>query len=463
MSHLAAFLRAQGNIVLGCDVEEDFFTAPILAGIKINSFDDELSEHIDALIYSGAYNDKLNVINYCKLKGVPIYSYPEFLALLSKGIKTYGVSGTHGKTTTTAYTSYLLKSLSFKGGAIFGSFLLDLSIYNEGKDALVIEACEYKNHFNLYQLAGLVITNIDFDHPDYFKTLDDVKESFHQRFLTLGQNGVVICHSSAYNIVSRWVCERPDIKVIVYSKGKYSVINSYDSYEVDGVKINTGEKNHLILDDIVAAMLLSAVIILRNNNKELSDNNIHQELIKLASFIPAFPGVASRGEVVQIKNNITFISDYAHHPNEIKTCIDNTRQKYPSSRIIVLFMPHTATRTKALLKDFASALSLADDVFIQNVYSSARHDEVKENLSLALTKEIEKKVFRSFLSKINQVVYIKDDDSAVDIVSAFLLSGDVCITMGAGNNRKLIKRIIDKLWKVWPLMVIAHIHLMSFS
>ena len=108
-------------------------------------------------------------------------------------------------------------------------------------------------------------------------------------------------------------------------------------------------------------------------------------------------------------------------------------------------MPHTASRTKALMNDFATSLALADCIFVQDVYSSARDDRSKENLSRVLVKNIEKKVFRSLYGKASQVVYLEDNDMASQIIAAALLSGDICITMGAGDNRKLIKRIVDFL------------------
>ena len=442
MSHLAAFLKKQGHNVSGCDVKEDFFTSPILKGINIFSFQDSLPSKTDIVIYSSAYENKnITPLVEALKRNISVYTYPEFLAVLSKESSTYGVAGTHGKTTTTAYASYFLKSANANCGAIFGSFLLDNSVYYNGKRNLLLEACEYRDHFNLYTLDGLVITNIEYDHPDYFNCLDEVKNTFHKRVISVNQNGIVICHKSVHNLVSSWCLERPDIKIISYSNNRFKIDNDA---ELD-VNFDCSEMAINIKDDILASLLISAVIILRDSNTSFDSYILLEKVNMLKEYISSFPGVASRGEVVCKKNDITFICDYAHHPTEIKTCIENIRKKYPASRIVVTFMPHTASRTKALMNDFVSSLSLADTVFIQDVYSSARGDNSNENLSKQLVKKIEKKMFRSLYSTISQVVYLPCDDMAVRVISSFLLSGDICITMGAGDNRKLIKRIVDNI------------------
>ena len=442
MSHLAAFLKKQGNNVSGCDIKEDFFTAPILKGLNIFSFNDPLPSDTDLVIYSSAYENKsIKPLVDAHKRNISIYTYPEFLALLSKQSSTFGISGTHGKTTTASYSSYLLKSANVNCGAIFGSFLLDNSVYYNGNRNLLLEACEYKDHFNLYSLDGLVITNIDYDHPDYFKCLDDVKNSFHKRVISLNQNGIVICHKSVYSLVSSWCVERPDIKIISYSNNRFKIDNDAELL----INFDCCEMALNIKDDILASLLISAVIMLRDSNTSFDSYLLFEKVNMLKEYIPSFPGVASRGEVVCKANDITFICDYAHHPTEIKTCIENSRMKYPSSRIIVVFMPHTASRTNALMNEFVSSLSLADCLFIQDVYSSARKDNSNENLSKQLVKKIEKKMFRSLYSTISQVVYLPSDDMAVRVISSFLLSGDICITMGAGDNRKLIKRIVENI------------------
>ena len=442
MSHLARFLKKGGHNISGCDVIEDFFTAPLLTGIKIYSFSDHLPLNIDVVIYSSAYEHKnVTALLDANERGIKSYSYPEFLALLSKSSHTYGVSGTHGKTTTTAYATHILKSINFNGGSIYGSFLLNSDIYNNSGKNLLIEACEYKDHFNLYSLDGLVITNIEYDHPDYFSSLEDVKRAFHKRVLGINQNGFVICHKSIYSLVSSWLLERCDIKLIAYSDSTFK-INGEGEYEISGIN---SEMSINIKADVVAALLISTLMLLKENNLEINCSNILEIVNSLKKYVLTLPTVASRSEVVAEKNNIKLICDYAHHPTEIKTCIDNIRKKYPSSRVVVVFMPHTASRTKALMNDFASSLALADCIFVQDVYSSARDDRSKENLSRVLVKNIEKKVFRSLYGKASQVVYLEDNDMASQIIAAALLSGDICITMGAGDNRKLIKRIVDFL------------------
>ncbi len=142
MSHLAAFFKKQGNNVSGCDIKEDFFTAPILKGINILSFNDPLPSDTELVIYSSAYENKsIKPLVDAHNRNISIYTYPEFLALLSKQSSTFGISGTHGKTTTSALVKQMLdEDCSYIIGDGEGG-------YNPFSSYLVLEACEYKNHF----------------------------------------------------------------------------------------------------------------------------------------------------------------------------------------------------------------------------------------------------------------------------------------------------------------------------
>ena len=153
-----------------------------------------------------------------------------------------------------------------------------------------------------------------------------------------------------------WCLERPDLKIITYSNNRFKLENDSE-FEVE---FECSEMSSNIKDDILASLLISAIMMLRDENIDLSSNIIYERINYLKQFIILFPGVASRGEIVYEKNDIKFICDYAHHPTEIKTCIENSRMKSPSSRIIVAFMPHTASRTKALMNEFVSSLSLVE-------------------------------------------------------------------------------------------------------
>ncbi|MGN0907356.1 MAG: glutamate ligase domain-containing protein [Bullifex sp.] len=444
MSHLYSFLVQSGHTAQGCDIAEDFFTSPLLEDAVIYPLDCHLPEGTDLVVYSSAYEKHpLPSMKEALENGIPCLSYPEALSYLTRQFPSFGVSGTHGKTTVSAVTTHLLESIGFGASSIYGSFLKGRPCaFAGGTDALILEACEYRDHFLMYDLEGLVITNIAFDHPDWFKDIDQVRSAFEKRVLTIKQDGFVICHSSLEKLIGKWRSVRPDLTFVIYGKGRYSVHSHVTGgYEADGILFESPDRNAEILSNYMAAMLLAAAVMLKCEGKPLSDSSIHEKLSLIAPHVHSYPGRVSRSEYVREEAGITFIDDYAHHPDEIRVCIDNIRKRYPARRIVVLFMPHTASRTQALMKEFVSALSLADAVFLQDIYKSARDDSSSRDLTGELLKGLEKEMFRTLYPRLLHSSRVSSDEEAVTALSSFLLSGDICITMGAGDNRKLIAGI----------------------
>ena len=447
MSHLYTFLTQTGNICEGCDVEEDFFTSALLKGAVIHPLDSHLPADTDVLIHSSAYdNHNLTCMREAQERKIPVLSYPGALAALTGQVPSYGVSGTHGKTTVCAVATHLIASAGFMGSSIYGSFPVGSDrTYAKGLKALVIEACEYRDHFLLYDLCGLVITNIAFDHPDWFPDIEAVRKSFEKRVLSLRQGGFVIFHSSLEKSAGSWSRMRPDLTFIMYGKGRYSVQEGFTGLTLDGVGFDAPDRNGDILSDYAAALLLASCVIVKSEGGIIDESTIHEKLLLLSPSASSFPGSVSRCERVAEEGGITFLCDYAHHPDEIRVAIDNVRKRYENRRIVLLFMPHTASRTSALMKEFTSALSLADAVFVQKVYASARDDESSRDLSHELIRNLEREMFRSLYPRIMHVGEVRSDDEAVSGLSSFLLSGDICITMGAGDNRKLIGAVVSAI------------------
>ena len=199
-----------------------------------------------------------------------------------------------------------------------------------------------------------------------------------------------------------------------------------------------------ILYDHVAGLLACAALSAAIRGVDLDESSIAREADALIPLLSHFPGLTARGEVVLEEGGVTYVDDYAHHPDEMKVCIGNLRKRYPSRRLVVLFMPHTASRTKALMKDFVSVLSRCDAVFIQGVYASSRGDDDQSDESLRLFKALDRQVFRTFYGRLSSVFYRRSDDEAVESLSAFLEPGDVLVTLGAGDNRKLIGGIAQR-------------------
>jgi UDP-N-acetylmuramate--alanine ligase len=469
MASLAVLLKSIGADILGCDTDEVFSTDKILGLNKIPILVDfsaaSLPPQIDIVIHSSAYPRTLPCLQEAERVGTKIFSYPEFLSFLSKESDSYAVAGTHGKTTTTAVTSYLLSSLGdhdFPFYSIFGSSLQgESTIPFQGTDVALFEACEYQDHFLSYKLRGALVTNIELDHPDYFKDLEQVMESFEKFVVNIAPQGFLICCSDdpgAKKLAQYCRDRRPDIALMTYGfndNGPFWVKkNTWDgTYTLSCLGGRTFFLPALslpLLDDYIGGAVLALAIMLDrptvklylDENQIISDEAIPSVAGMLAERLNAFPGCVGRGEVMLDEGSVLYIDDYAHHPTEIKATIDMLHDKYPQRPLTILFCPHTASRTKAFLKDFVVALSFADKVIIQASYASARNDKdaVKDPAKL-LADALSSNIMRTYRCRLQSVNYAPDDYTAVSMMSLWLQPGDLCITMGAGNNRLLGSRI----------------------
>lgn len=451
MSSLAVMLTEAGVHVEGSDSIEVFQTDWILSSQTIH-IDDwsttaELPDYIDIVVYSAACSFATHVqIRQAVEKGLPVYSYPQFLALLTRISTCYGIAGTHGKTTSTGCVSHMLQHTGLPYYAIYGATRQqEKPSYYYGDEIGIIESCEYRDHFLSYELKGALVTTIDYDHPDFFATEQEVERSFWQFASRIARGGfLIICTDSDATsaLALRMQQSCPQVTTITY--GKHSdMFRLYDySYEtnqsfyklapLEGIFSSRLAGIPLCLD-IVGAALLSACILLFDNK------NVDVEVLKRDGILSAmlregerFLGCTTRSEIMGTDDQITFINDYAHHPTEIKITLEALRLHYPESRIIVIFSPHTVSRTKAFFNGFVQSLSCADLLFIRNVAPSARDDG---DVTLCQT-------LADSLAHTANALYIPDDDVLVRRLSGELHSGDVCVTMGAGNTTSLIQRLV---------------------
>lgn len=453
MAHLASYLAfAPGVVVEGADVEEDFFTSPLLKGFCIYSLTDPLPDGVGEVIYSTAYSSSHpRAIVEAREKGIPVLSYPEALSALSCKMPTFAVTGTHGKTTTTSVAAYLLSSINACAGAIYGSFLQGVAgAYHDGDGALVLEGCEYQDHFLSYHLSGVLVTSVQFDHPDYFKDLESVEHSFLSLISRLPSDGVVFYESDIRkSVIQEWQNHRPDLKYFSYgfSSDDFHLVHSSFGYgitQLPGAGVIDLAADKAIWSDYLGGALIASLVLLSLEGAEVNEDSLNGKLVDLFPRIATYPGVSARTEIVCIAHGITFIDDYAHHPDEIKVAISNVRLRYPGHRIAVLFMPHTASRTRALFKEFVSVLSSSDILVIEQTYASLRGDDDK-GVAQELEKAIEKRMERHFLSASALPMYAPSDEEAIGMAASFLQEGDVCITMGAGDNRRLIRDIVQRI------------------
>ena len=362
MSALALILHDLGHQVLGSDITQYTFTQKGLeaAGIETLPFDAANIKPGYTIICGNSFTDEHPEVKAAKALGLKFYRYHEYLGELLSHYTSIGVAGAHGKTSTTGLLAHTLSGIdktSYLIGDGTGKGTPDSKFF-------VFEADEYRRHFLAYSPDYLIMTNIDFDHPDYYTGIEDVYDAFE----TEGKQ--------VKKAIFAWGDDpwlrKLDVKVPVYYYGE----SDQDDYQAKNIKrtpegssFDAYHKDQLLGHFFVPLFgehsVLNALAVVAVSDAEgLNPDYIARELA-------SFSGVKRRFSETDL-NGTVIIDDYAHHPNEIKAPLDAARQKFPDRELVAVFQPHTYSRTIAYLDDFAQVLSQADAVYVTPIFSSAR-------------------------------------------------------------------------------------------
>ena len=367
MSALAQILHNMGYQVQGSDVEKHYFTQDRLEklGIPIYPFRKENIRENMTVIAGNAFPDSHEEIQQARKMNVPVIRYHRFLGDLIQNYTSVAVTGTHGKTSTTGLLSHVMEM------AKPTSYLIGDGTGKGNRDAeyFVFEACEYRRHFLSYFPDYCIMTNIDFDHPDYYANIDDVFSAFQEMALQV-KKGII-----AYGDDEHLQKIQAKVPVLFYGFGDE---NDFQARNIEvtkeGTKFDVFVRNNFYSSFFIPMFgnhhVLNALSVITICHYEDLDVSIIKEGLK------TFHGVKRRFSEKVIGSQV-LVDDYAHHPVEIKATIDSARQKYPDKNIVAVFQPHTYTRTQTFLNDFAETLKLADQVFLCEIFGSARENHGK--------------------------------------------------------------------------------------
>ena len=362
MSALALVLFGEGYQVQGSDVSTYFFTQQELENnhIPIMEFSaDNINDQL-FVIAGNAFGDDHPEIQKARELNLPMMRYHDFLGKLIQSYTSIAITGSHGKTSTTGLMAHILKNMTPT------SYLIGdgTGAGDEAARYFALEACEYRRHFLAYVADYAIITNVDFDHPDYYQSIEDVFEAI-QTFANQAQKAVVACGEDDH-------LRNLEVDVPLYYYGfssDYDVYASNIERGVDGSRFDIHIDGQFFgrFDSPVYGKhnILNVLAVVAVANLEGFPAN------EIAKHLKTYGGVKRRFSTRQV-NDLTLIDDYAHHPSEIKATIDAAHQKYPNREIVAVFQPHTFSRTVALLNEFANALSIADNVFLVDIFTSAR-------------------------------------------------------------------------------------------
>lgn len=453
MTSLAQLLLDWHKQVSGCDVADEFVTQKLLNKLQIKvdqGFIHQLPQDVDCVIYTEAHGGVKNpIVLQAQEKKIAIFSQAEALSYFFNQKKGVAVCGVGGKTTVSSMITWILvknnlqPSFSVGVGEILG--LPNTGSWNHESDIFVAEADEYMmNNSNNDEQSSLiprfsflnpvitVCTNLEYDHPDVYHSLHHTQQVFTQFFLQTQTNGSLIFNQDCQHLAEVYgqisaQLQQHQIKLKTFTaqnedKADAILLNSQIINQINQAEVLIdGEKYTLTLKLPGRFNLLNALAA------TLACQELGVSINDCLKALQTFQGTQRRFEFIGDKKGVLYYDDYAHHPSEIEQTIKALNQWHPNKRKVIVFQPHTYSRTKEMQDEFAQALAVADEVILLDIFPSAR-----ENYDPNISSDM-------LVAKINQsnqtkkVANLKTIESLADYCHNQLHSGDVLLTMGAGD------------------------------
>ena len=411
MSSLAQIMHDLGYKVTGSDKPDHFFTEAglIEKGIPFHEFNPDMITKDMVIVQGNAFNDEHPEVKKAHELGLKMFTYQEMIAEITNETKLVAVCGCHGKTTTTTMMKTVLEP--FGVNYLIGD---GTGYAKKGNEYFALEACEYKRHFLAYNPYYTIVTNIELDHTDYYKDLDDVMDAFNE-FVSKTRKSVIMCGDDINNrkvktdkpvyyygfnedndvVVKNVTHDEETTKADVYIKGEL-----YDTYTFPFVG------DHLLLN----VLGVITVCYLENLPKDVVRKQV--SIIEHAK---------RRFIEEKFRNNI-LIDDYAHHPTEVKVTIEAARKKYPDREIVALFKAHTRSRVQFFHKEFADALNLADKAFVLDIGEDRKELGYDGVSCMDIIKDLKNGEYIS-LEEVDKLLPYKDTNA----VLLFMSSKDIYV------------------------------------
>lgn len=429
----------KGFSISGSDLQSSAITENLIQkGINVN-ISDTISwpTQTDLIVHTNAIKKETTELLKAQEDGITVVTYPEFAKILLEDKKIIAISGTHGKTTTTAIIAQLLIQAEKDPLVILGSSLkiLEGNAKNGNGEWAVIEADEYKNAFHNYSADIPVITTLEFDHPDIFASLEDVEASFKVFLEKSKQEAEVIGWAGSSSIVK--VIEAAKKPYVLFDIKNNQAIASAQNISIEKEKtlfeINYKDSiiecetnlvgNHNILN-ILAAFLVSQKV------------GISLDIFKQTIKNIELPW--RRFEIKAQKNNHIIIDDYAHHPTEIKATIQAAKSRFPDKKIVTIFEPHHEDRTRELFDDFSEAFKNADKIILTDIYRVPGRTTDSDI-------DIEKMADKTYNNRDEKAIFIKDKNDIPKFLQENIDKSSVVLVMGAGGINSITDEIIKSI------------------
>lgn len=435
MAALAVYLKEKGMRVSGSDVTQVFPTDEELTRAGITSMEGFAATHVegkhkpDAVYFTGAHNGLDNVeVQAALAQNIPALPHGKALGEITKGTRLLVAAGSHGKTTTSAmlavllthaklHPSYAIGCGSISGLGAAGHYGKSDWFVAEGDEYITDPSHDTTPRFMWLTPEILVVTNIDYDHPDAYPSLEAVTQAFvavqKKSSLTIVNRDDPMSRPllTGENVITYGFSPAADFHITHVGVGRERMFFTLEERNVSVGEFSMKVPGKHNVSNAVAALVAA-------HATGIPWDTLREGLLN-------FTGTKRRFEKLGTKNGITFYDDYAHHPTEIMATLKAARSWYPSERIIAIFQPHTYSRTKALLKEFSLAFSDADTVILTDIYASAREHE-----TLGITGET---LVQETMKHHPHVMYGSTMKDVESTLSRLAKPGDIVVLMGAGD------------------------------
>jgi UDP-N-acetylmuramate--alanine ligase len=429
MSALARYFNKLGVEVSGYDKTQTPLTKQLQKEGIIIHFEDQVElipANIELVIYTPAIPNDLKELKYIKKKNIPLFKRSEILGEITKGKFTIAIAGTHAKTTISSMIAHVFQNSAVNITALIGGIVKEYNsnfIGNVEGEVFVVEADEYDRSFLTLNSDIALISSMDADHLDIYGSENHLLESFELFIQNIKPNGKLVLknalnpnvsniesYSYAMNTSADFYCNNFEIK-----DGEYLIDLKLLKDQLENIRIKIPGKYNI--ENAIGAAAVANLYGISNE--------------KIISGLKTYPGVKRRFEIIIKQEDLIYIDDYAHHPEELKACILSVKELYPEKKITGIFQPHLFSRTRDFVDEFARSLELLDEIILMDIYPA------REN-------PIEGIDTNFLLSRINHPKkYYKKKKEIIDFV--YKLKPELLLTLGAGDIDQFVEPLKNKL------------------
>ncbi|UCE48942.1 MAG: UDP-N-acetylmuramate--L-alanine ligase [Phycisphaerales bacterium] len=439
MSGLARLLVKNNALVAGSDQMHSEVTdnlCRIGADIRIGHKAENLSPETDAVVISAAISEDNIELVSARHVGCKVYKYAEMLGELLNRYEGIAISGTHGKSTTSGWLTYLLKRAGIDTNYIVGAGINQLGSSSGVADSkyFVAEACEYDRSFLNLRPRIACVLNIEQDHLDYYRNEDEIVEAFGKFVAGTKSKGFVIANGQDANVAKIIADSRRSWSDVSLRCETFGFDETCDFY-ADNVKLIDGlhtfdvYRNGELLGstrislpgvhNVMNALAVTAMAV-----------QVGLESEQVLQLLPDFTGMDRRLMLKGQSGQITVLDDYAHHPTEIRASLEAIRQRYRPRRIWCVFQPHQYSRTRFLLDDFTESFKLADVTIVPEIYFVRDSQSARKEINAHILVD-------KLRANGTQALFIESFDEICDYLKSNVSSGELVVTMGAGDIWKV--------------------------